>query len=186
MTIYTFYRMTHPNHPEFNFVGSTMNLKTRKSQYKTEIKNDLHKRKINEFIRSNNINFNEIIFEVLLECDTDIHLQIEQSFIDKFKSINEGLNNNMSFNPDTKKIWYENNKDYWIKYRLDNKEKLQEKYKKYYQENTDYFRNYYNENKENIKELHKNYYKNKVVCSECNNEFHRNYLKRHMKFIHKI
>ena len=93
----TFYRATHKNFPELNYIGKCKNFIQRRTNHKfhcyhTENKN--YNKPLYKFIRENNINFDEIEWEILLECEiiNEQDKNIEKEFINKYDSYNNGFN----------------------------------------------------------------------------------------------
>ena len=72
MTLITFYRITHRDFPELNYIGSTKDSQTRKYNHRSCCFNEISNRynlKIYQFIRNNNINFDELQFEKISEIN---------------------------------------------------------------------------------------------------------------------
>ena len=88
------YKMSHPKFSKFIYIGSTKNLQNRIKRHKLDCfnpKSNDHHRKLYKFIRENNINFDEIEFELVAEATENV-LKTEAYFIKEFDSINKGLN----------------------------------------------------------------------------------------------
>ena len=69
MTNYIFYRITHPNFPLLNYIGSTKDFHKRKIQYKTAYKNPKqvnYNCKLYKYIRDNKINFQSLNFSIIV------------------------------------------------------------------------------------------------------------------------
>jgi hypothetical protein len=85
-----YYLISHSKFPMLKYVGSTKNLYNRKKARKYDILNQnskSHHLKINEFIRKNMIDFNELHWEILdeIDCiDNDMRFKWEQIFLDQF------------------------------------------------------------------------------------------------------
>ena len=169
---YTFYRITHPIYQEINYVGSCKNLTSRKQQHKESCFNEKSKTynlKLYKFIRENNILWTNLKFEILLQCDTNIHLKLEQMFINQYDSITNGNNNMNAYNP-----------NYQITREQTEKRK---NYRENYRENNqDYFKQ--KKQTEEYKNKQKIYRQKKVKCEICNLEMNRNSLTRHKKRKH--
>ena len=123
---YTFYRITHPEYPELNYIGSTNNYYFRKHNHEGTYYNEKwreYNKPLYRFIREQNIPFEELQWTVLLQLKTNIHEKLEQMFIDKYDSINNGLNNRLAY-------YYGTHEDYYKQYRKTDKYK---EYKKQYQ-----------------------------------------------------
>ena len=193
-----------------NYIGSTNNIKTRTRLHNVACYNTnsnaynfsiyKHIREIDEKIEL------EILGVYKRECTKRIKLLVEQFYINKYNSVNNGLNNNNAFGKDKKKL-----KQHWKTYRQKNLEKIKEKDRKYYhnnkekikqknkvwrKKNKDIIKNkckiYRENNKEKIKIYKKDYYtKNKekikqknsikINCPICNALIRKDTLKRHQR-----
>src|SRR5690349_4530629 len=132
--IYTFYLISHPDYPELIYIGSTCNFKERKRAHKSHCyneKSNQYNKKLYQFIRTNEILFDELVFEVLdeFECENrETARKFEQIYIDQFE-IN--LNEIRA---------YTDIKEWRKRYKELNKEIIKDKSKKYKKE-------YYENNK---------------------------------------
>ncbi len=176
----TFYKIFHNDYQNLVYIGSTKNFNRRKIGHKTDCWNEKSinfNKKLYQFIRENNIDFNDLQWEILLEGECHIRFLIEDLFIQQYNSIEMGLNERKAFN--TKQNYYTENKDkiteYNLNYYNDNKEKLLEQNKMYYNKNKgkiiEHNKNYYTENKDKILEYNQNYYidnKNKILEQKQN------------------
>ena len=203
MTIYTFYRITHPENDKINYIGSTIDLHRRISNHKYGLNSKKkYNIKLYQYLREYNIKFDDLIFEVLMKCDTNIHLKLENMFINQYNSVENGLNTLNSYL--NKNEWYEKNKERLSKttkaYYLKNRDKIQTRSKEYYEKNKERIKirdkKYYEKNKENIGKYHKNwqnnsmermekYQRERVICDICDKEMSRDSSYRHKKTIHK-
>jgi len=123
---------------------------------------------------------------------------VEQFYINKYDSVNNGFNIINAFT--NQKKYYEKNKDKILKknkkYREENKDKIKnyhiEYSKKYYQENKKKKKNYYEENKDKIKNYHIEYCaknkeqmskkrKVKINCCLCGSLISKYQIKRHQR-----
>ena len=173
MTIYTFYRITHKDYPELNYIGSTQNLKRRAFCHKTRArclnkKSSNYNNKLYQTIRKNEIKFDELIFEILMECDTNIHLKLETMFVQQYNSIEKGVN----------EVLPKKNPDYNKLYRVKNKEKYKE-YNKLYKQ-TEKYKTYVEKNRQIKNERAKQ----KIHCDICNKEIRRDGINKHKKNKH--
>ena len=104
---YTIYRIE-----ECNYIGSTKDLGDRIYKYKTKCYSKNCKEynfKIYRYIRENNLDFDNLTFTILLQLETNIPKKLEQMFIDKYDSINNGCNTNLAH-------YYGTMEEYNIKY----------------------------------------------------------------------
>jgi hypothetical protein len=83
------YKMSHKDFPEFIYIGQTDNLSRRIGEHKKSSKKS--NLKLYRFIRENNINFDDIEFEMVAEVFENYTLW-EMFFIKEFNSIEKGLN----------------------------------------------------------------------------------------------
>lgn len=142
------------------YVGSCMHMKKRIRNHIYDCYNEKYKGyncKLYQFIRDNNIDFNESHFRVIYAHPYSSSRIWKQYFINKFNSVNIGLN--------MVKAWalY---KDYNKNYYNDNKEHVLE-----------YSKEYYKINKERILERLKHSWK----CPECNKVLRYGGKARHLK-----
>ena len=93
--IYTFYLIYHKYYGNL-YVGSTTNLQQRKYEHKSNCFNEKSKTKYDlklyKFIRENNILWNDLEFQILMEAESYIPLIIENLFIQQHNTIENGLN----------------------------------------------------------------------------------------------
>ena len=95
---YTFYRITHPEYPELNYIGSTKNIQNRKYNHKSQCYNkitDHFNKPLYQFIRNNSIVFEElqwtILNKLIYESREGAH-KWERFLIESFDTIENGLN----------------------------------------------------------------------------------------------
>jgi len=152
-----------------------------------------------QYIREKNIDIElEILFCYKGNCSNRIQRLVEQFYINKYDSVNNGFNIINAFT--NQKKYYEKNKDKILKknkkYREENKDKIKnyhiEYSKKYYQENKKKKKNYYEENKDKIKNYHIEYCaknkeqmskkrKVKINCCLCGSLISKYQIKRHQR-----
>ena len=185
MTLYYFYRITHKDYPLLNYIGSTNNIKRRKIQHKYNFLNQSsneHNKSLYQFLRSNNISFKDLEFEILLEDECFIPFLIENLFIQQFNSIEDGLNDRFPFISENdrkqkqnkyQKNAYQNNPEHREKrnensriYYQENREKISVTNMKYNEENYDkireYQKHYKQDNKNKIENQNKVYIQNNL------------------------
>ena len=103
MTNYTFYRITHKDYPLLNYIGSTKNFNKRKQYHKIDCINEKsvhYNLKLYLFIRNNDINFNELEFSIISQFNLKSNqhsFKHERFWIEKYDSINNGLNERLPF-----------------------------------------------------------------------------------------
>jgi len=138
-----------------NYIGSTNDIKHRINQHKHSYYNKNSRDydiPLYHYIREKKINIElEILFCYKKECSNKIQRLVEQFYIDKYDSVNNGLNIINAFTNNKKYVheWYEKNKT--RKKKKDN----------------NFWNNYYK--------------KDKIKCSICNSVIRKYYLKRHQK-----
>lgn len=193
-----------------NYIGSTNNIKTRTRLHNVACYNTNSRGynfSIYKHIREKKINIElEILGVYKRECTKRIKLLVEQFYINKYNSVNNGLNKNNAFGLDKKKL-----KQHWKTYRQKNLEKVKEKDRNYYynnkekcnKRNKEYreknkdmikkkYKIYREKNKEKIKIYREKYYqinkekikqkkKIKINCPICNALIRKDTLKRHQK-----
>jgi len=144
-----------------NYIGSTSDIKRRTQHHKTKCFNKnlrYYNFLVYQYIREKKINIElEILFCYKKKCSFKIQRLIEQYYINKHDSVNNGLNTNNAFTNNIK-----GNRESSRKYIKKNKEKIKE-YKKKYRE----------KNKEFINQ--------KIICSVCNCLTSKLNIKRHQK-----
>jgi len=162
-----------------NYIGSTNRIKQRCSQHKNFCfkKNVKNNYPIYQYIREKEIDIElEILFCYKKKCSKRIQLLVEQFYINKYDSVNNGLNNNNAFGADKKKTIRHNKT-----YREKNKEKIKKTTKKYREKNNKKLKNmkkeYYEKNKEEIN----NKRKVKINCPICKSLIRKYSLKKHQK-----
>lgn len=184
------------------YYGSTTSFSKRKSQHKSNCNNIISKEYISpkyQFIRVNGgWNNWEMILVKNYPCNNKLELEREERLC--MEQDNNRLNNILPTR--TIKEYRDDNKEYYINYRNDNKYKIKQGKKKYYENNKNNVLNnckeYYEINKDKIKEQKKEYYKNnkdklrkKITC-ECGKTFcyigkARHYKsKKHQKYLESI
>lgn len=169
---------------DVNYIGSTDNIKRRTRKHKYICRNQ------------NNKNYNLLIYQYIREKQKDIELEIlgvykkkcskrikllvEQFYINKYNSVNNGLNTINAFGFDKKKYYQINKekiKEYDKKKYENNKETIIEMKKEYYQSNKKTInqksKKYYEDNKEKLKQ--------KINCPICNSLTTKRNLRRHQK-----
>jgi len=192
-----------------NYIGSTSNMVKRKSKHKQCLnKKYMHNYNlpIYKYLREHDIKIELIPLAVYnRKCSKKIRNVVEQYWINKFDSIENGLNTIKSFTTkeqtkekqkQQRKEYREKNKEklkkYKKEYRKKNKDELNRKNKIYYEETKEerleYQKEYRKKNKELIKEkMNKNkkkYNKNRMVkieCPICKCLTTKSNLKRHQK-----
>ena len=152
-----------------NYIGSTQDIKRRCQKHKSSCWNE-NSKEYNlltyQYIREKNIKIElEILGVYKRECSKRIRFLVEQYYINKYDSINNGLNTLNAFSNREKYIkeYGEKNKEKIKKrqkqYREKNKEKLKQKAKKYHKEHKEkrkeYEKKYRKENKEKVNERQK-------------------------------
>lgn len=177
------------------YIGSTKNMRKREITHKTNCYNENSRDyniKVYKFIRDNGgwDNWEMVKIASVWYKATKSLKQIEQDYIDKYKP---KLNSNRAYRSEEYykeykkqkvKEWFENNREYHIKYqneyREKNKEVLKEKKKEYYHKNidrlTEYLKEWREKNKEVLKE--KNY--EKFTC-ECGGRYIKQNEARHLR-----
>jgi len=158
-----------------NYVGSTNNIKKRCWKHKNACW-DENKRAYNyplyQHIRKKNIDIElEILGVYKRKCSKRIKLLVEQYYIDKYDSVNNGLNSYNAFGVDKKKE-KQHQKIYYEK----NKEKMKKRTKKYYKKNKEKKKQKQKEYKDKKKEKQKE----KILC-DCGCMIRRDSLSKHLK-----
>ena len=140
-----------------NYIGSTNDIKKRTQLHKSNCYNENRKDYnllVYHYIREKEIDIElEILGVYKKECSKRIKLLVEQFYINKYDSVNNGLN---SYNAFT------NKKKYMKIYYEKNKKRINEKKNKNYQKK-----------KEKINM--------KINCPKCNSLISKQHLKRHQK-----
>ena len=138
------YKIEHIEKPELVYVGSTTNFIRRKCNHKSScynINSKDYNYKLYKMIRDNG-NWESFKIMIICEfsCNNKIELLIEE---EKYrKELQTTLNTLKAYRTTDEDL------EYYINYRIQNKEKIKEKDKKYY-----------NNNKEKLNEQSKEYYK---------------------------
>lgn len=148
-----------------NYIGSTNDIKNRVIEHCYNCYNEKSKRYnllVYQYIREKEKDIKlEILGVYKRKCGFKIQRLIEQYYINKYDSVNNGLNTYNAFT---------NRKRYLKKYCEKNKE-----HKKKY--NKQYFKKYYKDNKKKINKKKKM----KINCPKCNSLISKQNLKRHQK-----
>jgi hypothetical protein len=192
-----------------NYIGSTENIKQRKWRHITSCRiknNPNHNNSVYKHLRENNIKIELIPLAIYRKkCSYRIRTLVEQYWINKFNSIDNGYNTNKSFSSkkDTKekqrkqsKIYRETNKEQCSKYKKEyhkkNRDEILRKGKIYYQNNIEEKRKYHKEYRKKNKEAIKKkflkgkdkYNKNRMVklqCINCGFMTAKSNMKRHLR-----
>jgi len=141
------YKIEHIDKPELVYVGSTTDFIKRKYNHKSTCNNEnerQHNLKLYQMIRDNG-NWDSFKIMIIKEfpCNSKTELLIEE---EKYrKELQASLNDKKAYQTTNEYL------EYYINYRIQNKEKI--KIKK---------TNYNKKNKEKIKEQQKEYYKNNI------------------------
>jgi len=189
-----------------NYIGSTKNIEKRTKYhthhfYFSENKNW----KLYKYIRKNNIKIElQVLYTFFTNCFTSLKLQskirrlVEQFYINKYDSLNNGYNTINAFTNKKKhqKEYYEKNKDKILKthkkYKKNNKDKISKQKKEWYKKNKDKISKYYKKNKDKFQKNNKELYeknkekilkrsKIKIKCPLCDTIITIYNLKRHQK-----
>jgi|APGre2960657404_1045060.scaffolds.fasta_scaffold120122_1 hypothetical protein len=143
------------------YVGSTsQTLSQRMTQHRSDCKKRRHCRcSLYDYIIDNDwSNFYIELYE-MYPCNQKCELEKREGEI-----IRQIATINIKINGRTKKEWYEDNPEYFKKYRENNAEKLKENKKIYYENNAEYFKEYHKkyrqDNIDKEKENKKIYYEN--------------------------
>jgi len=144
-----------------NYIGSTNDIKKRTEYHKNDCWNKNCSRfnlLVYQYIREKNKNIQlEILFCYKGNCSNKIKRLVEQFFINKNDSVNNGLNTNYAFGVNIQK----------------RKKRRKKKYKKYKEYNKQYNKKYKEKNKERLKQ--------KINCPICNSLIRKYSLNRHQK-----
>jgi len=114
---FVFYKITHKNFPNLIYIGSTENFHLRKTTHKNRFYDktkSVYNLKLYTFIRENNIDFNELEFQILSQFNmkSKSHaLKHERYWMEKYDSIKNGLNERIPYNPSSKQDYQIRNKD---------------------------------------------------------------------------
>jgi len=177
-----------------NYIGSTNNIKKRCWGHKSDCWNE-NSRGYNclvyEYIREKKMKIElEILGVYKRKCNKRIKLLVEQYYINKYDSKNNGFNTVNSFS-NKEKI-----KQRVKKYYEEHKEERKIKFKKYYEKNKDIIskkeKEYREKNKDKISKREKEYRKKnkdkisqrekiKINCPTCNSLVIKKTLKRHQR-----
>ncbi len=188
----TFYRIKHNEYQLLNYVGQTKNLHRRKIEHKSHcfnLKSEQYNKKLYRFIRENNIKWEELQWDILLENECHIGFIIEKLFIQQFNSIQNGLNEinpisstedrreqTKKYNQKEKRKEYKRLKSNEYYHNPKNTDNILQKQKIYQQNNKDkikvYKKEYQENNKEKLREIYKDYYinhKEKILLRSMEN-----------------
>ena len=176
---------------DLNYIGSCVDIKKRTKYHKTKCwnkKSDRYNLLVYKFIREKNKNIElEILFCYKDECSNKIQKLMEQFYINKYDSKNNGLNsyNAFSNNKKYKKKWYEKNKDKTKKrskeYYEKNKDKIRKRNKKYHKTYREKNRDKLRKKNKEYREKNKEFTKRKINCPICKCSIRKDGLKRHQK-----
>lgn len=186
------YKIYYINDPNIIYIGSSMNNQTskrwtdHKADYKKYLNNPKNNRaNIYPYFKEYGIeNFNIVKIKDIQVVDR-AHLKVyEQLFINKLKPVNLVNPFNILAGVDKK--------NYRKKYYENNINKIKEYCRERYLNNREQFVNYAKENKERIKEYKKEYYeknkkellekqKEKILCKNCNIYVRSGAFKRHTR-----
>ena len=164
---------------DVNYIGSTNDIKNRTREHNFNSYNENSKNYnylIYKYIREKQI---EIKLEILgvykKKCSKRIKLLVEQFYINKYNSINNGLNSRNAFTniKKYKKIYREKNKEHNKKYQ-------KEYYKKYYQENKEKEHKRHKKYRENNKKKINKKRKEKIICPICDSLITKHNFKKHL------
>ena len=156
------------------YVGSTLNLRTRKWSHKSNIYNEnspTYNRKLYKIIRENNYEWNMQPYKEY-PCETKLQLRIEEERIHQFLKADmnsQSCGTGCSTEKERNKQYYDQHKDEIEKYK-------KQWYEEHKDENKEYYKQYYEENKNEINEKRKQ----KVTC-ECGCLVTRSALSKHRK-----
>jgi len=171
-----------------NYIGSTNNIKRRCRKHKSSCWNENgidYNYLVYQYIREKNIKIElEILFCYKDNCSNRIQRLVEQFYINKYDSVNNGLNSQSAFGFDEKKYQKkyreerkEYHKKYSKKYREENKEKIKKYKKKWRQENKEKIL----EQQKKYREKYREKYKVKINCCLCDSLVRKSDIKRHQR-----
>ena len=95
---YTFYRITHPEYPGLNYIGSTKEYPKRKCKHKYACYNEKsnnYNKPFYRFIRDNDIIWDELQWTILNKLTYETKESVykwERFLIESFETIKNGLN----------------------------------------------------------------------------------------------
>ena len=193
-----------------NYIGSSHDINNRTTKHFNSCWNENSKGYnllVYRYIREKKMKIElEILFCYKGNCSYKVQRLVEQFYINKFDSKNNGLNtfnaflNKKKYSLQYAKKYREENKETiketTKKYRAKNKKLLSNKFKKYYGENKEQIKqrnkNLRKENKEKYKQKDKDYYeknkeeikaknKIKINCPICKSLVRKRGLKKHQK-----
>ena len=182
-----------------NYIGSTHDIKKRTNQHKSKCwkkTSDKYNLLVYQYIREKKINIElEILFCYKKKCSFKIQRLVEQYYINKHNSVNNGLNMHNAFTNNIKasreyakeyrknnpKKCKEYNKEYCKKYYKKNRKKMNEDHKKYRKENKEIINEYHKKYLEKNREILNQKKKTKINCPLCNDLISRRNLKRHQR-----
>ncbi len=169
------YLMTCPG-TGLRYVGSTDHPDYRPVKHRYDCFNENGKHynlKRFKYIRTHNINFDEIIFEIIDEVDESVRLEHETFWVQFFDSIENGQNQVFPKRIQSLSQYYQDNKERFSpriqKYRQDNKDEISEYSKKHYQR---------------TKEQKEQYAKERIPCEICGKIMRRDSILKHKKSVH--
>jgi len=188
-----------------NYIGSCGDIKLRTQQHKTKCYKEnsrAYNYLVYQYIREKQIDIElEILGVYKKECSYRIKLLVEQFYINKYNSVNNGLNTINAFRTEKNKKkygieWRKKNRNYLLKqkkiYYENNKKKHSQTCKIYYENNKDKIKqktrewcinNREKRNKSSRKSYQKNKYKRsiKINCPKCDSLIRKDSLKTHQK-----
>lgn len=157
---------------DINYIGSTKNIKERTYRHRSNINNkksSTYNLLLYQFCREKNKKIElEILGVYKKKCSIRLRSLVEQYYINKYDSINNGYNCNQAFCSNKQRLEYD--KKYYKNYYSKNKYKILEYNKKYYEK-------YYPKNKNRINQKNKI----KINCCLCGSLVRKDGLKRHHK-----
>ena len=166
--MFIIYKMEH-----VNYIGSTYDLKERQRNHITTCYNKNIKEynlKVYKNIRKKNSQIILIeLFKYNGDCSKRIQMLVEQYYIEKYDSIENGLNVYNAF---------KNNKNYYKEWYEKNKDKRKEYLKKWHEKNKDKVKEKWEKNKDKINERRR---RETINCPICNRSGSRAHLLRHQR-----
>lgn len=102
--VYSIYRITHPIDKMVNYIGSSMYDNLSEEQHRIESYTDRHtgfssyNKPLYKYIRDNNINFDDLIFQLLYKTinSKDINT-LKSKYITQFDTVKNGLNGKLYY-----------------------------------------------------------------------------------------
>ena len=136
---YTFYKIGHPEYPELIYIGSTKNYQERKMGHKDRCYNENdsgYNVPLYQFIRNNNIIFEELYFEIIcsgyFKTEVQAH-KYERYWVESYDTYKNGLNERLPYRSPKEKI--EQSKQCSKQRREQNRDQIKEQKKQYYEQN---------------------------------------------------